>query len=64
MEQLGLMKMGPTSILREQGGEITPEIPKKPKILLLWSISSLVVQKNQLDEWDNMVWGKMVRLQF
>jgi hypothetical protein len=50
MEQLGLMKNGPTSILREQEGETAPEIAKKLKFRSFDRFRHVVAQKIQLDE--------------
>lgn len=61
MEQLGLMKNSSTQILREQGGATAPQ---KSKFRSFDWLSHVAVQKIQLDEWNNMVWWKIVQLKF
>jgi hypothetical protein len=54
MEQHNLMKIGQTQILREQGGETAPEIPQNLKFRSFDRFRHVVVQKIQLDEWNNL----------
>ena len=54
MEQHGLMKNGPTSVLREQGGEIAPEIPQNLKIPLPRSISSCSSSKDSAQRMEQL----------